>query len=46
MSHESRGGRRPLIVRRVSDILSGGHAEAPGSGVVGFDNFRQAARVV
>ena len=24
-------GRRPLIVRRVSDILSGGHAEAPGS---------------
>jgi hypothetical protein len=32
------------IYHRASDITSDGHAEAPGSGVVGFDNFRQAAR--
>jgi hypothetical protein len=29
--------------RRVSDILSGGHAEAPGSDVVRLYNFRKAA---
>ena len=46
LRHESRCGHRPFDIRRVSDVTNGGHAEAPGSGVVGFDNFRQAARVV
>ena len=49
MRHESRvmsaaAGR--IFKCRASDVTSSGHAEAPGSGVVGFDNSRQAAKLV
>jgi hypothetical protein len=58
MSHESRIELRDKsyelrlrpqaanVIRRVSDLASGGHAEAPGSDVVRLYNFRQATKLV
>ena len=46
MSHELRTRPQAACIRRVSDTANGGHAEAPGSGVVRLYNFRQATKLV
>jgi len=42
-SYELRLRPQAANIRRVSDMTSDGHAEAPGSDVVRLYNFRKAA---